>query len=63
MAELAGPVTEIPLKALVYKKDTQVAVLNRDITGKMVDYLIKIQPRNVEIFFIGHNLYMKVFNR
>jgi hypothetical protein len=63
MAELAGSVTKVPLKGLVYEKDTQVTVLNRDIAGKIVDNLIKIQSRNVRIFFIGHNLFMKVLDR
>jgi hypothetical protein len=47
VAELAGTVTEVPLKTLVYEKNTQVTVLNRDSAGKMVDYMIEIQSRNI----------------
>ena len=62
MAEPAGCVTEVPFKGLVDEKDTQIRVLNRDIAGKVVDYLIEIQSWNVGFFIVGHNLYMKVFD-
>jgi hypothetical protein len=58
MAELAGAITKVPLKFLVSEKDPQVLVLNRNIAGKMVDYLIKIQSRNLQHVFIGHNLFL-----
>jgi hypothetical protein len=67
MTFFPGTITKVPLKFLIYKKNSKVTVLNGYVAGKVVDNLIEIQSRDFGSWvgfiyrmslFWGHNLNM-----
>ena len=46
MAFFANAVAKVLLKIFIRKKDLQVAILNRNVAGEVIDQIIEIQPRN-----------------